>query len=85
MEMHTSENIKNSTKKHRISGIGVICWIVAPLTMIVLLLLDGCGLYCFNVQRLLVIGACLLVALFPFFSEITISNFTVKKDKDADK
>ena len=51
--------------------------------MVILLILDGLGLYLFNTERLIVIGVLILVVLVPFFSEITIKNISLKKESDS--
>ena len=66
-------------KKKRLGCICTICWIIIPIIIVTMLLLDGLGIYPFNTQRLLVIGGCVLVVLLPFFSEITIKNISIKK------
>lgn len=72
---------KCTTNKHekRISGIGFICWIAIPSVMATLLVLDGLGLYTFNTERLLVIGASVIIVLIPFFEEISVKNISLKK------
>lgn len=70
-------------KKKLQNYIGLICWIAAPLFLIFLLVLDGLGLYLFNTERLIMIGACIAVVLFPFASEITFKNISIKKDQNA--
>ena len=69
-------------KKHRKrNNTYLICWLIIPLIVIALLTLDGLGIYTFTTERLIVLGAGLLVMLLPFFSEITIKNFSIKKDR----
>ena len=70
-------------KRKRIICINLICWLIIPITIIVMLVLDGLGIYLFNTERLIVIGACLLVILIPFFNEITIKNISLKKDNNS--
>ena len=70
------------TRKNKLSGIGLLCWIIAPLAIISLLILDAIGLYAFNTERLLVIGVCLLIALIPYVEEISIKSFSIKKEHD---
>ena len=69
-------------KKRVFNSIRTICWIVIPVTIITLLVLDGLKIYPFNAERLIIIGACVLVVLIPFFKEITIKDFSLKKDDD---
>ncbi len=66
--------------KKRINRIEIICWFFIPCSIIILLMLDGLGLYSFTTERLLIIGGCIIVVLLPFFSEITIKNISLKKD-----
>ena len=74
--------LKNhSWKKHRKrNNTYLICWLIIPFIITILLALDGLGIYIFTTERLIVLGAGLLVMLLPFFSEITIKNFSIKKD-----
>ena len=69
-----------SKKRKNLHCIKLICWIILPLSITALLILDGLSIYIFNTQRLIVIGACIIVLLIPFFSEVTIKNFSIKKD-----
>lgn len=70
-------------KRKRLGCIYLICWIIIPLAISSILVLDGLGLYRFNTERLLAIGACVLVILIPFFSEITVKNFSIKKEPSS--
>ena len=67
-------------KKRPLNPLNLICWLIIPIAIIVTLVLDGCGLYCFNTERIIVLGAGVLVVLVPFFSEITVKNFSIKKN-----
>lgn len=69
-------------KSKHIKSIYIVCWAIMPVVIAALLVLDGIGIYHFNSERLLVIGLCILVALIPFFSEITIKNISFKKEPD---
>lgn len=71
---------KKNKKKHRKDSSCFVCWIIVPLALICLLVLDGLGLYLFNTERLVVIGVCIIVVLIPFFSEITIKSISLKKE-----
>ncbi len=76
---------RNARKKRKkFNCIRLICWGIIPLVIAAALVLDGLALYKFNTQRLIVIGGCILVVLIPFFSEITIQNFSIKKGKDGE-
>lgn len=71
-----------SKKKKNFNSIHIICWIAIPTVIIALLVLDGLKLYMFNTERLIIIGACIFVVLIPFFKEITIKDFSLKKGND---
>lgn len=49
--------------------------------MLVLLILDGLGVYTLNDTRLLVLGTGVLVILLPFFGEITVKDVLLKRNK----
>ena len=71
-------------KKKKLICIRLICWIIIPFMLVAVLVLDGLELYIFNTQRLIVMGACILVVLIPFLNEITIKNFSIKKENDTE-
>ena len=75
---------KSSRKKKKLKCIRLICWIIIPMAIITVLVLDGLELYTFNTERLIVIGACVFVMLIPFFNEITVKDFSLKKGGDAE-
>ena len=70
---------KSLSRNKNFSCIHIICWIVIPMVIITLLVLDALKLYMFNTERLIIIGACIFVVLIPFFKEITIKDFSIKK------
>ncbi len=72
---------KASRKHKKNVCISLFCWGIVPFILVALLILDAMGIYPFNTERLIVIGVCVIVMLFPFFSEITIKNVSIKKDK----
>lgn len=75
---------KPPIKKH-LERIYLLCWIIMPIAIIALLILDGLGIYPFNTERLLVIGGCIFVMLIPFFNEITVKNISIKKENKPRK
>ena len=83
MKKMTKKASGKRKKRKRANGICLICWIIIPLAILTVLFLDGFGLYLFNTERLLVIGACILVVLIPFFSEIAIKSVSIKKEKNS--
>lgn len=56
----------------------ILCWIVIPLITIMLLVLDAKGIYVLSTLRLIVIGACVGVALLPCFKEIKVGEVYIK-------
>ena len=82
MEKKTNQKRRNKRRQKKLTAIGILCWIALPFAVVTLLVLDGIGVYRFNTERLLVMGVCVLVALIPFFEEITIKNISVKKKHD---
>jgi hypothetical protein len=48
----------------------------------ILLILDSMNFYKFTTERLIVIGGCVIITLIPFFSEVKIKDFLIKKDND---
>ena len=71
---------QKSRRNH--SYIRLICWIIIPVAIITLLILDALKLYTFNTERLIVIGVCILAVLIPFFKEITVKNISIVKEDD---
>ena len=69
-------------KKKRLNCMQLICWVIIPLAIIGMIILDGLELYTFNTERLIIIGVCVFVMLIPFFKEITIKDFSFKKGND---
>ena len=67
-------------KKKKLNCIRLICWIILPIAIITLLLLDALQLYIFNTERLIIIGACIFVVLIPFFKEITVKDISLKRE-----
>ena len=76
---------KRKKNKKNLSIIGLLCWLIVPSVSVILLVLDGVGIYNFNTQRLIVIGACVLVLMIPFFEEITIKSISLKKENNYKK
>lgn len=84
MKKRISAKPKTLHKTRRFGGLGVICWIVIPLTAITLLALDGLQLYEITTMRLIVCGASCLAALIPYINEVSLKNFSIKRNKDSD-
>lgn len=69
-------------KKKKFNCMQLICWTIIPFAIIVMIILDGLGIYTFNTERIIIIGVCVSVMLIPFFKEITIKDFSLKKGND---
>lgn len=68
--------------KTQIKYVRIICWIIIPTSAVTLLVLDALGLYKITSQRLIILGAYAAFLLLPFCKEITIKDFSIKKDSD---
>lgn len=67
-------------KKKKCLYIYRICWIAIPGLIALLLVLDALKLYTFTTQRLILIGAGIVVLLIPFIKEITVKDLSFKKE-----
>ena len=68
----------------RIDKLKPLCWVIVPLLAIGLLLADATGKYVLTAERLIVFGTVLLVVLLPFFSEVTIKDFSFKRKSNKE-
>lgn len=68
-------------KKRFIDGYKIVCWVVIPIVGIALTLLDRFQIMYITTERLIVWGATLLMVMLPFFSEISIKDFSLKREK----
>lgn len=68
-------------KRRRLDYLKCLCWGLLPIVTVSLLVLDAVGIYTFNENRLLVLGVGFTITLLPCFSEISIKNLTVRRDK----
>ena len=76
----TKKTSKRRKKRKRLNPPYLICWAIIPIIIMVALVLDGLGLYRFTSERLLVIGAGVIVMLVPFFNEIKVKDVSLKKE-----
>lgn len=79
MKKNHKNNGREKNKTSRIL-IRVLCWGVVPVLAAVLLVLDGMGIYVFNEDRLIVLGAATLLLLLPFFGEVRLKDILIKRD-----
>lgn len=75
---------RTSEKKRHIDYLKIACWVLVPIVLVALVVLDALDIYIFNTERLIVLGVGLLVILLPFFSEVTLKGLSVKRDKPKD-
>lgn len=73
---------KISNRQERIDRIKWFCWLLFPVVAVVLLILDALDIYQLTALRLTVVGAVVVVVLIPFFSEISLKDFTFKRKND---
>lgn len=78
--------MKNISQKNRKNHnyMRLICWIILPVSIIAVLILDALKLYTFNTERLFVIGLCILVVLIPFIKEITVKDISIVRENDIE-
>lgn len=72
---------QRKAKRKKFDSMRIICWFVTPAVMAAFLTADALGIYPFTKESLTVIGICLAVALLPFFSEITVKDLSVKRNR----
>lgn len=78
-------NAQKEKRKTYVTGLKVVCWIIIPLLIIALFLLDALSCYHLTTERLILFGGLLLSILLPFFGEIKVGEITLsnkKKNKD---
>ena len=80
MNMAETKSSGKGKRRKRSGYIYIICWVVIPLLILTMIILDGLSIYIFNTQRLIVLGFFVLVMLIPFFTEITVQNISFKRD-----
>lgn len=68
-----------AAKKRKANIFKRVCWLVVPTATAALMVLDMLAIYAFTSERLRVLAICLAVILLPFFSEVTVKNFSVKR------
>ena len=66
-------------KQKQIDSMKPLCWIVLPVIIFAIILLDAFKIYSLTTLRLIIIGVLLMIVLLPFFSEISLSDKIVFK------
>lgn len=70
-------------KKKRIDPTRLICWIIIPIVLIAVIVVDALGIYCLSETNLNVVGLGSAMLLLPLFGEIKLKDLTVKRDRDS--
>ncbi|MBQ7384105.1 MAG: hypothetical protein IJV72_04865 [Clostridia bacterium] len=85
-QIKTKKAIKKcADKQKRITLMMIFCWGIIPAIALIAMILDANYIYTFNTYRLIALGVVILVALLPFFSEISFKDFHAKVNKDGKK
>jgi len=81
------KTIKRKEKRREkiISGFNILCWIILPIMIVSLLVIERIGLYDFTNERLIVIGVLLVIIMVPFFNEISVKDISIKRRENADE
>ena len=75
------KTMRKFSKKKKPDPMRLICWLFVPVTMVVLVAADAIGIFTFTKENLMVIGSCLVVILLPFFNEIKVKDWSVKRSE----
>lgn len=70
---------KQERKRQKIDKIKPLCWGVFPIIGTILLVLDALDIYELTTLRLVLLGTIAILVLVPFFSEITLKDFSFKR------
>ena len=74
-------SIANETKKKQ-NSFKWVCWVILPIVIVVILLMDKYNFYPLSTYRLIIWGGLGVIILLPFFKEITVgSMFYIKRDE----
>ena len=76
---------REEAKKEKQDWFKRICWGVIPLISIITLYFDAIDLFRLTTERLIVMGATLVVVLLPFFSEFSFGEFSAKRNREERK
>ncbi len=76
---------QRAAKKKNFDMLKLFCWGIIPILSVILLILDAFGIYQFNPYRLLVVGSAVLIALLPFFSQISFKDISFIREKRKQK
>jgi len=73
---------KQETAQKRIDHMKPICWLIAAV-FVVILVLDAFCLYRLNADRLIMLGGVVIIVLIPFFNEISLQGIFLKRSDDS--
>lgn len=68
-------------RQKKIDRLKPLCWIVLPIIAFIVLLLDAFDKYLITYPRLCVYGVLVIIILLPFFSEISLKDFSFKRNR----
>lgn len=75
---------RQSDKQAKIDKLKPICWCILPFVLLTILVLDALCIYELNTERLIVLGITIIIILIPFYSEISLKDFTLKRNHPKD-
>lgn len=76
----TKKLIRKAEKlQEKMDSLALICWLLILPISIILLILDAVDVYSLNTERLILLGAIVIIFILPFYSEISIKDFYIKR------
>lgn len=76
---------QHEKRQNRIDRIKPICWVILPLFIIVIVLLDAFKIYELTSLRLITFGGLIVIILIPFYNEVSLKEFTLKRKDDSNE
>lgn len=78
------KNLKEKRQK-RIDRIKPVCWILIPLFIAAIVLLDAFKIYELTTIRLIAFGGLIVIILIPFYNEISLKDLTLKRKEKTNE
>lgn len=83
--INTSSETKKLLKKadklqEKMDSLALICWLLILPISIILMVLDAFDVYSLNTERLILLGAIVIIFILPFYSEISIKDVYMKRN-----
>lgn len=72
-------------RQKRIDRIKPICWILIPIFIAAIVLLDAFQIYELTSLRLITFGGLIVIILIPFYNEISLKDFTLKRKDNSNE